>query len=176
MTKYGKSAIAIVAIALAAAAATPADASAQLRFAAAGGPSFPVGGLSDEADTGFNILLGAGLSVPLLPVGVRADGMLNQFPASEQDGNVRILSGSVNAVLEMPLILATPYLIGGLGVYNSRFTDGDAGSATDTGANIGAGIRLGLPGLNVFAETRFHNIFSEGSSTRFIPISLGVRL
>jgi hypothetical protein len=177
MTRHWKSAIAIAALATAASAA---DAPAQVRLSVAGGPSFPLSHLSDEVNTGFNVLLGAGLHIPLLPVGVRVDGMLNQFPEAEHDGNFRVLSGSVNAVVDIPLIGATPYLIGGLGLYNSSFTDDDehdhGGSTTNVGANVGAGLRLGLPGLSLFAETRFHNIFSEGEHARFIPLSLGIRL
>lgn len=173
--KHWRSAIAIVAMATAASAA---DASAQVRLSVAGGPTFPFGDLGDEVDTGFNVQLGAGLSFPLLPVGVRLEGMLNQFPESAHDGNFRVLSGSANAVLDIPMIAATPYLIGGLGVYNSRFTDDDDhddGSTTNVGANLGAGIRLGLPGLSVFAEARFHNIFVDAGNARFAPLSVGVR-
>jgi hypothetical protein len=170
-----------IAILAAGLALTATDAAAQVRLSVAGGPSFPVGHLADEMDTGFNVLLGAGLSVPVLPVGIRVDGMLNQFPESGHDGNFRVISGSVNAILDIPMVVARPYIIGGLGVYNSRFTDddhdhGDEGSTTNVGANIGAGIRVGLGGISVFAETRLHNIFSEGEQARFIPLSLGIRL
>jgi hypothetical protein len=169
----------IVAIIAAGLACFATDAAAQVRLSVAGGPSFPVGHLADEMNTGFNVLVGAGLSVPVLPVGLRVDGMLNQFPESGHDGDFRVISGSVNAILDIPLVAARPYIIGGLGVYNSRFTDddhADEGSTSNLGANIGAGIRVGLPGVSVFAETRFHNIFSEGEQARFIPLSLGIRL
>ena len=156
------------------------DAAAQVRLSVAGGPSFPVSHLADEMNTGFNVLVGAGLSVPVLPVGLRVDGMLNQFPEAGHDGNFRVISGSVNAILDIPMVVARPYIIGGLGVYNSRFTDdhdhGDEGSTTNLGANIGAGVRVGLQGISVFAETRLHNIFSEGEQARFIPLSVGIRL
>jgi opacity protein-like surface antigen len=177
MTKHWKSVIALVAVATA---ITAADASAQVRLSASGGPSFPVGDLSDVVDTGFNVNVGAGLGFPLIPVGVRLEGSLNQFPESGHDGNFRVISGSANAVLDIPMLAATPYLIGGLGVYNSRFTDDDdhdhdEGSTTNVGANIGAGVRLGLPFLSVFAEARLHNIFSDDGSARFVPVSLGIR-
>lgn len=175
MTKHWTSVIALVAVATAVAAA---DASAQVRLSASGGPSFPTGDLSDVVDTGFNVNVGAGLGFPLIPVGVRLEGSLNQFPESAHDGNFRVISGSANAVLDIPMLVATPYLIGGLGVYNSRFTDDDEhdeGSTTNVGANVGAGVRLGLPFLSVFAEARLHNIFSDDGATRFIPVSVGIR-
>lgn len=172
MAKHWKSAIALVAVATAVAAA---DASAQVRLSVSGGPSFPLGDLSDVVDAGFNVNVGANLGFPLIPVGVRLEGSLNQFPESAQDGNVRVVSGSANAVLDIPMLVATPYLIGGLGVYNSRLTDDDEGSTTNVGANVGAGVRLGLPFLSVFAEARLHNIFSDDNATRFAPLSVGIR-
>jgi hypothetical protein len=178
---FSKSAAAAL-VACAAAAISAADASAQGRFSIAGGPAFAMGDLGDIVDTGYHAQLSAGLSVPMLPVGVRIDGQFTQFPESGEDGNFRVLSGSVNGVLSMPSVLITPYLIGGLGLYNSRFTDEDEdhghehdeGSTTNVGANLGAGVRVGLPGLTVFGEARLHNLFSDGGSTRFVPISFGI--
>jgi hypothetical protein len=153
--------------------ASAAEASAQ--FAISGGPSFAASGeLKEEFEMGYHVQVSAGLSLPLLPVGFRADGFFNQFP-HDVDGNARIIGGSLNAVLDVPLIGVTPYLIGGVGLYNSRYEhEGHAHeSATDFGANIGAGARLGLPGLGLFIEARLHNLFSEGD--RFVPVSLGFR-
>jgi hypothetical protein len=173
--------LAALAVAGAMLAAGATEAASQLRFSIAGGPSMPLGSLGDEVDTGYHAQLSAALSVPLLPVGIRADGMFTQFPESGEDGNFRVVSGSVNGVLSMPSVGITPYLIGGLGIYNSRFTDDDdghgheTGSTTNVGANVGVGIRIGLPGLAVFGEARLHNLFNEGDAVRFAPISLGVR-
>lgn len=153
--------------------------SAQVQLSIAGGPSFPLGTLGDVVEMGYHAQVSGALSLPLLPVGVRVDGMINRFP--EAGDNFQVLSGSVNAILSIPSIGITPYLIGGLGAYNSRFTDAgepghehEEGSTTNVGANIGAGVRLGLPGLSAFAEARLHNLFSEGSHTRFVPLSLGL--
>ena len=41
----------------------------------------------------------------------------------------------------------------------------------DVGVNTGAGVSFGLAGFGAFAEIRFHNIMSDGGSTRFIPIT-----
>ena len=49
-------------------------------------------------------------------------------------------------------------------------------SATEAAWNVGAGVRLGLPGLGVFAEARLHNVFTEGDASRFVPVTLGIRL
>jgi hypothetical protein len=173
--------LAALAVAGAMLAAGATEAASQLRFSIAGGPSMPLGSLGDEVDTGYHAQLSAALSVPLLPVGIRVDGMFTQFPEPGEDGNFRVVSGSVNGVFSMPSVGITPYLVGGIGIYNSRFTDDDddhdhdTGSTTNVGANVGVGLRIGLPGLAVFGEARLHNLFNEGDAVRFAPVSLGVR-
>lgn len=166
-------------------AVTAADAAAQIRLSVAGGPTMPLGALDDAVETGYNAQLSAALSVPLLPVGVRVDGMFNQFPEELEDGNFRVLSGTVNGILSLPMVGIVPYLIGGVGVYSSRFVHAeeegadhaheDEGSTTNIGANIGGGVRVSLPGLSVFGEVRLHNLFSKGDQVRFAPLSLGLR-
>jgi hypothetical protein len=149
--------------------------------AGAGSPAAAQVGLSAGGGISYNAQLSVGLSVPLLPVGLRLDGMFNQFPETGEDGDFRVLSGSVNGIVNLPLPGVTPYLIGGLGLYNSRWVEDEdvgheheEGSVTNMGANIGAGVRVGLPGLAVFGEVRLHNLFSEEGSTRFVPLTIGL--
>lgn len=166
-------------------AASAAPASAQVELSIAGGPSLPLGDFGDVVGTGFHGQASLRLSLPLLPVSARVDGLFNQFPMEIGDADMRVLAGSVNAVLSLPSVGITPYLIGGVGLYNSRLSGGDGtepalpesdgDSTTDFGANIGAGVSVGLPGLSVFGEARLHNIFGDGGSTRFVPISVGLR-
>jgi hypothetical protein len=174
MSKLWKSAAAVAAVALVASAA---DASAQVRLSVAGGPTFAVGHLGDDVNMGFNVLAGAEFGVAAIPFGLRLDGMFNQFPeTAHPDDSFRVISGSLNGIFALPAVGFSPYVIGGLGVYNSSYTDDDHGGATtNLGANIGLGVRLPLPGLGVFAEARFHNLFSDGDQARFIPLSLGFR-
>ncbi|HUF50218.1 MAG TPA: outer membrane beta-barrel protein [Longimicrobiales bacterium] len=158
-----------------------ARADAQIGIAA--GPTVAIGSLGDITDLGYHVQLSAGLSVPLFPIALRIDGAWNQFPETGTDGGLRVLSGSANAVFSIPSVGLTPYVIGGLGAYNSRWAEedepghehGGEGSTTNLGVNVGVGVRLGLPGLSAFAEARLHNLFNEGDATRFIPISLGLR-
>ena len=163
-------------------AVTATGANAQISLG--GGPSHALGSLGDATKTGYHVLLSAGLSVPLIPIALRVDGAWNQFPYVGADADARILSGTANAVLSLPSLGITPYVIGGLGVYNQRTEvpagtqpapDEETASSTDIGANVGAGIRIGLPGLSAFAEARLHNIFTDGDATRFVPLSIGLR-
>ena len=74
--------------------------------------------------------------------------------------------------------LLGPYLIGGVGYYqlHSEGTFGGASfsdSQSEPGGSIGAGIRFGLGGFGVFAETGYHFIKSPGgagsSATTLFP-------
>jgi hypothetical protein len=71
------------------------------------------------------------------------------------------------------------YLIGGVGMYNSKATDRPLGlpdvTNTDVGFNIGAGIKFPLIGFSPFLEARLHIVNTEGSSTKFIPITFGLK-
>ncbi len=49
-------------------------------------------------------------------------------------------------------------------------------SETDFGINGGAGFDFVAGSLSLFVEGRFHNVFTEGESSNFIPITVGVRL
>lgn len=154
------------------------SASAQIGWALGGGPSFATGDLGDVVDTGYNVQASANLSLPLLPVGIRIDGLFNKHPGEFESH--RTIAGNVNAVFSIPSIGITPYVIGGVGMYNSKLDDNeDLGheheSTSDFGFNIGAGVRLGLPGLAVFGEARLHSIQAEGGSVRFVPVTLGIR-
>jgi Outer membrane protein beta-barrel domain len=155
----------------------PADhAAAQLRFAAAGGASFPVGSLADSHGTGWHMQVSAGLLVPRLPIALRVDGAYHRFSAEQpaagapEPSAFQVLSATANGVYNLETLLLTPYLIGGLGFYSIRDDDREA----NLGANIGAGVRLGLQPVALFVELRVHSIFAAGDNPRFIPLSVGL--
>ena len=157
------------------------EAQAQIALSIAGGPSFATGDFGDGLDMGYHAKVAAGFSLPMLPIGFEADGMWTRFDISDSDENVRLLSGTLNAVINLPTPGITPYLVGGVGIYNTKNSVFDE-SSSDFGANVGVGVRMGLVGLGgVFAEARLHNVFvgddeeGESDSIRFVPVSLGIR-
>lgn len=150
---------------------TAGSADAQVSLSLAGGPSFPTGS-DNHLDMGYHAQIGAELGLPLLPFSVRVDGAFNRF--SEDHGNYDVLSGTANAILRIPLVGLTPYLIGGLGMYAAEDKAHDEERETNLGVNIGVGARLGLPGLGVFAEARVHNPFGD-HQLRYVPLSIGLR-
>lgn len=175
MNRIVRSSFAIVAAALAFSAA---ETQAQVGFSIAGGPSFATGDFGDGLDMGYHAKVAAAFSLPMLPIGLEADAMWTRFNVSDvEDSHVQFLNGTLNAVVNIPTPGITPYIIGGVGYYNTKVEMGSLDAdENDFGVNVGAGVRLGLVGLGgVFAEARLHNVFTEGESTRFIPVSLGIR-
>lgn len=91
--------------------------------------------------------LGAQLTLPVIPLGIRADALLigNKLDA----GN---LSYNVNAVAVMQLPFVQPYGIVGRGRYVIA-----PEAPKEMGWNYGAGVRVGLARLGAFVEVRRHD-------------------
>ena len=145
----------------------------------------PIGSTADNVKMGYNATLGLGIKPPLAPIGLRIEGMWNQFDNKNQSfGKIgtRILAGTANVTLSgagMPIPMG--YLIGGLGMYNFGVTNWPTalGSKPETeskvGFNIGVGLNFPLTGFSTYAEARLHIVNTEGSSTKFIPIVFGIK-
>jgi opacity protein-like surface antigen len=156
----------------------PASASAQrVAVGVAGGPSMPVGDLSDEAGTGFHLRGSFGLQIPLVPLGVRADLLWQQFPDAVA-GDHTNLGGLLNATWRLPFPIVQPYLVGGAGTLRHSYPDvehGDhdhEGEATNSFAfAVGGGVQLRLLGLGGFVEVRY---LDWGEARRAIPLTFGI--
>jgi len=90
--------------------------------------------------------LGVQLGFPVIPLGVRAEGLLF---GSGFDANA--ISYSINGVLQMRLPIVQPYLIIGEGRYAL------SKSEKVTGFNAGVGARVGIGRFGVFGEVRRHD-------------------
>jgi hypothetical protein len=158
------------------------------KFSLGGGLTLPLGDFGDFASTGFHGLAAVGFQPANLPVAFQIDGMYNRFGVDDEfvlgdDVNSQIIQGTANVVYTFVTAEEStfhPYLIGGAGLYNFKLTgddvpDGTEGS-TDFGINAGAGFDFQAGSVGLFVEGRFHNVFTEGESTNFIPVTLGIRL
>jgi len=113
----------------------------------------------------------------------------NAAPGYSIDGgNINILSVNANAKWTLlPIPVVSPYLTGGIGL--AQLSTGDLtvkynGSAvggfpkvegeTKTAVNVGAGVDLKLGGIALFAEAKYTWILTQGNSTKYIPISVGI--
>jgi hypothetical protein len=94
------------------------------------------------------------LDVPVLPVALRGD---ISFGGSDLARGTRIVSASVIAPLRLPVI--QPYYMLGYGIY-------DWGKSAETrGISYGAGLRLQLGGLGLFAQVRRHEKLDRSMGT-----------
>lgn len=161
------------------------------QFSLGGGLGVPLGDFDDAAKLGWHGLAAVSFIPAGWPVGIQIDGSYQQFSLDEGVAGVdglknRLIQGTGNIVYTFasaPDATFRPYLIGGGGVYNTKITGADdpggvidtEGSETKFGINAGAGFNFGAGGAALFIEGRFHNVFTEGENTQFIPITLGIR-
>ncbi|MCC7052573.1 MAG: outer membrane beta-barrel protein [Gemmatimonadaceae bacterium] len=167
-------------------AASPAQ--GQVAFGIAAGATVPSGSLNDRQNLGYNGLATVQLGVPTFPLQLRADLQYNGFGGKNftnalnqaVDGaDTRIISGTVNGVFTLLQGPVKPYLIGGVGYYDTQLKGTDA--TRKFGYNYGAGVKFGMTGASLFIEARLHEIkdatFDVGgsrSTAKFIPISAGI--
>lgn len=155
------------------------------KFSLGGGLTLPLGDFGDGASTGWHGLGAVSYTPANLPLGFQVDGMFQRFGFEDApddfDGNLQIIQGTANAVYYFQVSEETkvrPYLIGGIGLYNSKATGDDvpdSESQTDFGINGGAGFDFMAGAVGIFVEGRFHNVFSDPDNTNFIPVTVGVR-
>ena len=146
-----------------------------------GGIGIPLGTYDDVVKVGWEGTAGVSFQPASLPVGIQVDGAFAQFSdETPLDIKNQLIYGTADARYQFASAAGSrflPYLIGGLGVYNSKSTGDDAleGSTTKAGLNLGAGFDFGAAGTALFVEARWHNVFLEGDNLKFLPITVGVR-
>lgn len=151
-----------------------------------GGAAIPVGKLRDTQVTGLNGIITLALGAPDLPIGVRFDGIYNNFSrkdvASSQAGatntyGFRVAGILANAVYAFPGTSVKSYIVAGGGVYNTKFDVAGSKSENHLGLNAGAGLTFGLGPIASFIESRYHFISREptkGGVIHFVPITFGL--
>jgi opacity protein-like surface antigen len=153
-------------------------------FSLGGGIDLPLGDFDDAAKLGFHGLAGVSVVPTNWPVGIQVDGNYSQFSDdTPADVKFQLIYGTADLVYKFKTSEETkfrPYLIGGGGVYNFKVKGDDvpAGiddSETKFGLNAGAGFDFKAGSAGLFIEGRFHDVFTTGSNTTFIPITIGVR-
>jgi hypothetical protein len=161
-----------------------------------GGVSIPMEDLSNGSsdgfsgvNTGYNVTGSLGVGLPVLPFSLRGDVSYNGFGSKNAmfaegsggfNADVRVISVTANVVfpikLPVPTPVLEPYLIGGIGDYNVRFspTAGGSASSSDFGFNLGAGVKVPLIVFDAFVEARYHHVNQSNGSLAFVPITVGV--
>jgi hypothetical protein len=158
-------------------------------FSLGAGVSVPTGDFNTIAKLGWHATAAVLLGKQTRPLGLQVDASYAQFglDASGAGGSFdvkeRFIYGTGDVVFRLATSSASafrPYLIGGVGVYNSRGIGRDArlfgaAAATDFGVNAGAGFNYVTGGTTLFVEARFHSIFTDPTHTQFVPLSGGIR-
>ena len=172
----------VSALALAAAASTAvastAAAQARPQLSVGGGVTLPTGDLGDFTDAGWHGQVSLGYRPPLYPVGFRIDGAYHDLGASSGGADFRAISVTGNVVVEAPGLVVRPYLIGGVGLYNTKA--GELDGRNNLGVNGGLGLRFRLMELDAFVEGRYHAAFDafgandDERSAQYVPITFGI--
>src|SRR5262245_1223125 len=162
--------------------AAPVGAQRLLWLNVGGGVSIPQGDLSDPNNVGWNALASVALSVPMQPLGLRADLAYNQFGFNSTgqalfggSGHQSVGSATLNATyrLSMPGTPLSPYLITGLGVYRTDCSPGCDG-VTHLGWNFGLGTKLYVLGFRSFIEARYHLTEANEAGVHYFPVTVGL--
>lgn len=149
-----------------------------------GGATFPTGDLEGEEaqDVGWHAMVAMSYRPPAQPFGFRIEGAYHRLDSQEIGGvigpSLRLVTVTANLILEGPGSAVRPYLIGGGGLYNSKFDDAQV--RNDLGANGGLGLRFRLLGLDSFVEARYHAAFKalgaagDERTATFVPVTFGL--
>jgi len=147
----------------------------------------PTGSMADIHSTGWGGNLALRMKPAVSPLGFQVDAFYNRLGLDSDlvDGHTQIIGSTANLVFAFPsAAVARPYLIGGAGLYNMKATvEGESGSDSKFGANVGAGFDLKLGSAALYAEGRFHTIFNgaidvetlEETTAVMVPVTVGLR-
>lgn len=153
-------------------------------FGVSGGASLPMGDLGDVADVGYNL----GAHVLLMPASLtnlsfRGDVTFDRWSykgaaAGLVNAKSRVLGISANAIFKSSKEMAIkPYVIAGGGLYNNKFTSDvvDGKSKSKAGLQGGGGLEFKLSGFTTFVEAKYVNVFGDGASLNYLPVTFGIR-
>jgi hypothetical protein len=146
-----------------------------VRFGVAGGLTMPTGDFNTAAKLGWHGIGQVGYGLPS-GVGIRADFLYGQNNLDGVSGKTKLAGGLGNITYDFKSPGVTPYIIGGVGVFNVKVEVGNA-SVDETKFAFGGGAGLKFKagsGSHFFVEGRYVSVQTSGSSTGFIPISAGI--
>lgn len=150
------------------------------RLGLAVGANMPTSTLDETHDAGFHGAVSVEMSSPGSAIGFRPEVAWYQFGGEGSIGSLRSLAATANITLALPGTSVRPYLIGGVGYYNTKVEDVDADDSF--GLNAGVGLNFMLAGrTNAFVEARMHHVMDgiqrggDDRNAQFVPISFGIR-
>ena len=181
--------------ALAATLALPAALHAQVSpgttFSASGGLTAPVGDLGDGAKMGYHAQLSLAGRAPLMGgTTLRADAFYAGMGGKDGGADVKLWSLDINVVFSAAMDRGgvRPYVLGGVGYYNTTLDGGlvETDGRSSVGFNGGGGLEFDLgEGLGAFLEVRYHHVVDAfeqplllgtgKKAAQLVPVSIGLR-
>jgi outer membrane protein with beta-barrel domain len=145
-----------------------------IRFGVGGGLTLPMGTFGDFDKAGWNLVGLIQFPISQSPIHLRFDAMYGQTShKSPASGNTTLTGATADLLYHLGDRAAKvrPYVLGGLGFYN---VDVSGTSETKLAFGFGGGILFGVGTMHAFLEGRYMSVQTSGSSTNFLPISVGV--
>jgi opacity protein-like surface antigen len=158
----------------------------QVEFSLGGGVGVPTGDFDNAFKLGWHGLAAISYRLPNAPLAFQVDGAFSRFKDEAAALNLKdnIFYGTGNILYQIKVSETArflPYLIAGGGVYNIDPTGRDAAgldSKTKFGLNVGAGAVIDAGRVDLFVESRFHDVL-DGMGTsdlQFNNFTAGLRL
>ena len=152
------------------------------RFGVGGGLISPLSDYKNADKTGWHGMARVDFSIPMSPFGIRVDGLYGQTKHKapfENDGNTKLIGGLASVVWKIPVPapMVKPYVLAGGGFYNVKITIPSISKDTSESKfayGLGAGVNVGAGPVHVFAEGRYVSVQTSGTSTKFVPVTVGV--
>lgn len=145
-----------------------------IRFGVGGGLTLPMGTFGDFDKAGWNLVGLIQFPISQSPIHLRFDAMYGQTShKSPASGNTTLTGATADLLYHLGDRAAKvrPYVLGGLGFYN---VDVGGTSESKLAFGFGGGILFGVGTMHAFLEGRYMSVQTSGSSTNFLPISVGV--
>lgn len=141
------------------------------------GIALPTGDFKTGMNSGYTVGGALDLTLPASPVAFRGEGSYTSFGAKGGGETFSDASGRVNIVLPMHMIVATPYVIGGVGYYHvmDNLTGFPSATTNKFGYNVGAGIDFPLGVMAARVEARYNHVSLDNGSYTYVPITFGLR-
>lgn len=156
-----------------------------VKFSLGGGVGIPTGDFDDAFQVGWQGVLAVSYTLANAPLSFQVEGALSRFHDDEPAANLKqnLYYGTGNLMYQIriagaPTVL--PYVIGGGGIYYIDPTGSDGArldSQTEFGFNLGAGVDIDAGQVNLFLESRFHDVLDGlgTSDLQFTNVTAGVR-
>ena len=178
-----KTAVVLGLVSVASFATANAQGAGRASFHLAGGLTMPMGDFGDGFGTGWQGLGGVSFGLGGLPFMLRVDGFYGQNNGDEAvtgpDVKVKMFGGMAGAQFNFGSDVAPvkPYILVQVGMVNSKveIPNFDTSGETDFAFGGGGGVQFGLGSMNAFVEAQYVSVQTEGSSSNYVPIRVGVR-